>query len=69
MNKRDRLLIVLTNEVRKMGARRSVRSIPSVRKSKVKGRIINPRSKVSGTKSRYKTKYKGKKWLISNLKA
>jgi hypothetical protein len=45
-----------SNSVKKRGKkdgsrRRSVKSIPSVRKSKVKGRIINARSKVSGTKS------------------
>jgi hypothetical protein len=45
-----------SNSINKRGKkggsrRRIVRSIPSVRKSKVKGRNINARSKVSGTKS------------------
>ncbi|CAN5229028.1 hypothetical protein BH18THE2_BH18THE2_19770 [soil metagenome] len=46
-----------SNSIKKRGKkdgsrRRIVRSIPSVRKSKVKGRNINARSKVSGTKRR-----------------
>jgi hypothetical protein len=51
MNKKGSSSNSINKRGKKDGSRRSVRSIPSVRKSKVKGRIINARSKVSGTKS------------------
>lgn len=52
MNKKGSSSNSISKRGKKDGSRRrSVRSIPSVRKSKVKGRIIIARSKLSGTKS------------------
>ena len=52
MNNKESSSNSINKRDKKDGSRRKiVRSIPSVRKSKVKGRNINARSKVSGTKS------------------
>ena len=65
MNNKESSSNSINKRDKKDGSRRKiVRSIPSVRKSKVKGRNINARSKVSGTKSN--TRRNTRKKVVNN---